>query len=80
MQSITELNDSLSNLIFNRKTIERNRGLRGVIFKETRYLISKIDNKSRLPQWEQLLNLIDDMILDIELEIEQIQNKNESIR
>lgn len=80
MQSITELNDSLSNLIFNRKTIERNRGLRGVIFKETRDLISKIDNKSRLPQWEQLLNLIDDMILDIELEIEQIQNKNESIR
>lgn len=75
MQSITELNDSLSNLIFNRKTIERNRGLRGVIFKETRNLYSKIDNKSKVPQWEQLLKLIDEEILNIELKIEQIQNE-----
>lgn len=76
MQSITDLNDSLSNLIFNRKTIERNRGLRGVIFKETRDLYGKIDSRSRLPQWEQLLNLIDEEIMNIELKIEQIQNES----
>lgn len=73
--SITDLNDSLSNLIFNRNTIKRNRGLRGVIFKETKQLIKKIDNKSRLPQWVQLLQLIDEKILEIELQIEQIQNE-----
>lgn len=76
MQSITDLNDSLSNLIFNRKTIKRNRGLRGVIFKETRDLYGKIDNKSKVPQWEQLLNLIDEKILEIELQIEKIQNES----
>lgn len=76
MQSITDLNDSLSNLIYNRKTIERNRGLRGVIFKETRDLYSKIDNRSKVPQWEQLLNLIDEEILKIELQIEKIQNES----
>lgn len=75
--SITELNDSLSNLVFNRATIERNQGLRGVIFKETRNLIHKIDNRSREPHWKQLINLIDLEILNIELKIEQIQNKNE---
>lgn len=71
--SITELNDAHSNLIFNRNTIARNQGLRGVIFKETRDLISNIDNTSRLPQWEQLLNLIDEKILEIEIQIEKIQ-------
>ena len=77
MQSITDLNDSLSNLIYNRKTIKRNRGLRGVIFKETRDLYSKIDSKSRVPQWEQLIKLIDEEILKIEVQIEQIQNESE---
>ena len=75
MQSITELNDSLSNLIFNRKTIARNQGVRGVVFKETRQLFKKIDNTSREPQWVQLLQLIDEEILQIELQIEQIQNE-----
>lgn len=75
MKSITDLNDSLSNLIFNRKTIERNKGLRGVIFKETRDLYGKIDNKSKVPVWEQLIELIDEAIMDIEIQIERIQNE-----
>ena len=75
MQSITELNDAYSNLIFNRKTIARNQGVRGVIFKETRQLFRKLDNTSREPQWVQLLQLIDEEILQIELQIEQIQNE-----
>lgn len=75
MQSITELNDAHSNLIFNRKTIARNQGVRGVVFKETRQLFRKLDNTSREPQWVQLLQLIDEEILQIELQIEQIQNE-----
>lgn len=75
--SITELNDSLSNLVYNRATIKRNQGLRGVIFKEVRDLTHKIDNRSREPQWKQLIDLIDLEILNIESKIEQIQNKNE---
>ena len=74
MQTIEELNDSLSNLIFNRKTIARNEGIRGVVFKETRQLFKKIDRTNRNPQWVQLLQLIDDKILEIELQIEQIEN------
>ena len=50
MQSIEELNDAYSNLVFNRKTIARNQGLRGVVFKETRQLIKKLDRTSRDPQ------------------------------
>lgn len=50
MQILEELNDAYSNLVFNRKTIARNEGLRGVVFKETRQLIKKIDKKSREPQ------------------------------
>ena len=73
--SITECNDALSNLLFNRATISRNQGLRGVIFKETRQLFNKLDNTSREPQWVQLLQLIDEEILQIELQIEQIQNE-----
>ena len=76
MQSITELNDAHSNLVFNRKTIARNQGVRGVVFKETRQLFRKLDNTSREPQWVQLLQLIDEEILEIELQIEQTQNKN----
>ena len=75
--SITELNDSLSNLVYNRATIKRNQGLRGVIFKEVRDLTHKIDNRSREPHWKQLIDLIDLEIINIELKIEQIQNKNE---
>lgn len=76
MQTIEDLNDSLNNLIFNRKTIARNQGIRGVVFKETRQLFKKIDRTSRDPQWVQLLQLIDDEILEIELQIEQIENEN----
>lgn len=50
MQTIEELNDAHSNLVFNRKTIARNQGIRGVVFKETRQLFKKIDKKSREPQ------------------------------
>lgn len=75
MQSITELNDAHSNLVFNRNTIARNQGVRGVVFKETRQLFKKIDNTSSEPQWVQLLQLIDEKILEIELQIEQIQNE-----
>jgi hypothetical protein len=75
MQSITELNDAHSNLVFNRNTIARNQGVRGVVFKETRQLFRKLDNTSREPQWVQLLQLIDEEILQIELQIEQIQNE-----
>lgn len=75
--SITELNDAHSNLVFNRNTIARNQGVRGVVFKETRQLFKKIDNTSSEPQWVQLLQLIDEEILKIELQIEQIQNKND---
>ena len=74
MQTLEELNDSLSNLIFNRKTIARNEGIRGVVFKETRQLFKKIDRTNRDPQWVQLLQLIDEKILEIELQIEQIEN------
>lgn len=76
--SITELNDALSNLVYNKATISRNKGLRGIIFKEVRNLYPKIDNKSKVPQWEQLLKLIDLEILNIEMKIEQIQKKYES--
>ena len=76
MQSLEELNDAYSNLVFNRKTIARNQGIRGVVFKETRQLIKKLDRTSRDPQWVQLLQLIDDKILEIELQIEQIENEN----
>jgi hypothetical protein len=76
MQTIEELNDSLSNLIFNRKTIARNEGIRGVVFKETRQLFKKLDRTNRDPQWVQLLQLIDDKILEIELQIEQLENEN----
>ena len=76
MQTIEELNDSLSNLIFNRKTIARNEGIRGVVFKETRQLFKKIDRTNRDPQWVQLLQLIDEKILEIELQIEQLENEN----
>ena len=76
MQTIEELNDSLDNLIFNRKTIARNEGIRGVVFKETRQLFKKIDRTNRDPQWVQLLQLIDDKILEIELQIEQLENEN----
>ena len=75
--SITEINNSLSNLVYNRATIKRNQGLRGVIFKETRDLIHKIDNRSREPQWKQLIDLIDLEILNLEVQIEQIQKANE---
>ena len=74
MQSLEELNDAYSNLVFNRKTIARNQGVRGVVFKETRQLIKKIDRTSRDPHWVQLLQLIDEKILEIELQIEQIEN------
>lgn len=76
MQTLEELNDSLSNLIFNRKTIARNEGIRGVVFKETRQLFKKLDRTNRDPQWVQLLQLIDNKILEIELQIEQIENEN----
>ena len=76
MQSLEELNDAYSNLVFNRKTIARNQGLRGVVFKETRQLIKKLDRTSRDPQWVQLLQLIDEKILEIELQIEQLENEN----
>lgn len=76
MQTLEELNDAHSNLVFNRKTIARNQGIRGVVFKETRQLFKKIDRTSREPQWVQLLQLIDEKILEIELQIEQIENEN----
>lgn len=47
-----------------------------VQFKETRDLYGKIDNKSREPQWVQLLQLIDEKILEIEIQIEKIQNES----
>lgn len=74
--TIEELNDSLSNLIFNRKTIARNQGIRGVVFEETRQLFKKIDRTSKEPQWVQLLQLIDEEILEIEIQIEQLENEN----
>lgn len=79
MQTIEELNDSLSNLIFNRKTIARNEGIRGVVFKETRQLFKKLDRTNRDPQWVQLLQLIDDKILEIELQIEQLEQLENDI-
>lgn len=42
--SITDMNDSLSNLIFNRKTITKNKGARGVIFKEVRNKLKSLTN------------------------------------
>lgn len=60
--------DSISNLEFNLKTIKRNKGLRGVIFKETRELFKLLDKGDKRPQWEQLIELI-------EMQIEIIKNK-----
>lgn len=78
--TIEELNDSLSNLIFNRKTIARNQGIRGVVFKETRQLFNKIDRTSKEPQWVQLLQLIDEEILEIELQLEQLEQLENDTR
>lgn len=50
MQTLEELNDAHSNLVFNRKTIARNQGIRGVVFEETRQLFNKIDRTSKEPQ------------------------------
>lgn len=72
---IKDLEDKHSNLTFNLKTIKRNKGLRGVIFKETRDLFPKVDRSSKIPQWQQLVNLITDEILEIEVELEQLKTK-----
>lgn len=70
-----EINDALSNLKYNRATIERNQGLRGVIFREVRVLYKKIDNSLRIPQWQQLLNLIDEQIIKLKIELEEHDNR-----
>ena len=70
-----EINDALSNLKYNRSTIERNQGLRGVIFREVRDLYPKIDNSLRIPQWQQLLNLIDEQIIKLTIELEEYDNR-----
>lgn len=70
-----EINDALSNLKYNRATIERNQGLRGVIFKEVRDLYPKIDNSLRIPQWQQLLNLIDEQIIKLTIKLEEHDNR-----
>ena len=70
-----EINDSLSNLKYNRATIERNQGLRGVIFREVRDLYPKIDNSLRIPQWQQLLNLIDEQIIKLTIKLEEHENR-----
>ena len=70
-----EINDALSNLKYNRATIERNQGLRGVIFREVRDLYPKIDNSLRIPQWQQLLNLIDERIIKLKIELEEHDNR-----
>ena len=72
-----EINDALSNLKYNRATIERNQGLRGVIFKEVRVLYKKIDNKSKIPQWQQLLNLIDERIIKLTIKLEEHDNRTD---
>ena len=66
-----EIEDSISNLKFNRATIERNQGLRGVIFREVRVLCKQIDNSLRIPQWQQLLNLIDNEIIKLKIKLEE---------
>lgn len=70
-----EINDALSNLKYNRATIERNQGLRGVIFREVRDLYPKIDNSLRIPQWQQLLNLIDEQIIKLKIKLEEYDNR-----
>ena len=70
-----EINDALSNLKYNRATIERNQGLRGVIFREVRDLYPKIDNSLRIPQWQQLLNLIDERIIKLKIKLEEYDNR-----
>lgn len=70
-----EINDALSNLKYNRSTIERNQGLRGVIFREVRDLYPKIDNSLRIPQWQQLLNLIDEQIIKLKIKLEEYDNR-----
>ena len=70
-----EINDALSNLKYNRSTIERNQGLRGVIFREVRDLYPKIDNSLRIPQWQQLLNLIDEQIIKLTIKLEEHENR-----
>ena len=70
-----EINDALSNLKYNRATIERNQGLRGVIFREVRDLYPKIDNSLRIPQWQQLLNLIDEQIIKLTIKLEEHENR-----
>ncbi len=66
-----EINDALSNLKYNKATIERNRGIRGVIFREVRVLYKQIDNSLKIPQWQQLLNLIDEQIIKLIIELEK---------
>ena len=70
-----EIEDVLSNLKYNRATIERNQGLRGVIFREVRVLYKQIDNSLRIPQWQQLLNLIDEQIIKLKIELEEHENE-----
>lgn len=70
-----KIKDSIDNLEFNLATIERNKCLRGVIFKETKDLFPLIDNKSREPEWKQLVDLIRLQIMELEAELEIIKGK-----
>ena len=70
-----EIEDSISNLKFNRATIRRNGKLRGVIFKEVRVLCHKINKQLKTPYIEQLLNLIDDEIIRLEIKLEEHEER-----
>lgn len=68
-----QIQDSIDNLKFNLATITRNKGCRGVIFKETRDLYKHIDNKSREPHWKQLIDLIELQIMKLEIQLEELE-------
>lgn len=76
LMSKEEIEDSISNLKFNRASIERNQGLRGVIFREVRVLCNQIDNSLRIPQWQQLLNLIDEQIIKLKIKLEEYEKRD----
>lgn len=74
-----KIKDSIGNLEFNLATIKRNKCLRGVIFKETRDLFKLVDRKSREPDWKQLIDLIQIQIMELEIELETLKNKENGL-
>ncbi len=79
-QRIKELLERDSDLAFNLGTITKNRGLRGVIFGETKKLMKQLKPANGKQSWEQLIDLIIDKRLDIQIELEELENNKHKVK